>query len=293
MDKKDMTFEEIRVNQEEFLRRYEVADLFEKCKVTWDTLMEIGDDYETKCYGDGRENQEYRGEYFEIIRSHITKIASFENVHSYRFRIKKTGSLLAKIIRKSVERGDSDYTVANYFNKITDLLGMRILYVFKEDYWFVHQQIMAEYGNQLAQDISVKLKKGDDREMYTRLLKEYSNVRVDENETYRSIHYTIYAKTDNINTYPRVEIQTRTIFEEGWSEINHKLVYKQRTGSRELKKTSDLLSSMVGACDSIGTLMTMFYDAENSSEKVEMECKNSSLGETDNVLQVIRGFLLQ
>ena len=293
MDKKDMTFEEIRANQEEFLRQYEVVELFPKCKVTWDTLMEIGDDYETKCYGKGRDDQKYQGEYFEIIQSHIAKIASFGNVHSYRFRIKKTGSLLAKIIRKSVEREDCNYTVTNYFNKITDLLGLRILYVFKEDYWSVHQQIMAEYEKQLAQDISIKLKKGDDREMYARLLKEYSNVRIDENETYRSIHYTIYAKTNNINEYPRVEIQTRTVFEEGWSEINHKLVYKQSAGSRELKKTSDLLSSMVGACDSIGTLMTMFYDAENLSGGVKMEQKSSFSSETDNVVQIIRGFLLQ
>ena len=238
MDKKDMTFEEIRVNREEFLRRYEVAELFKKCTVTWDTLMEIGDDYETKCYGEGRKNQEYQGEYFEIIQSHIAKIAAFENVHSYRFRIKKTGSLLAKIIRKSAERG-SKYTVENYFGKITDLLGLRILYVFKEDYWSVHQQIMTEYENQLAQDISIKLKEGDDKEMYAQLLREYSNVRIDENETYRSIHYTVYAKKNNIDAFPRIEIQTRTIFEEGWSEINHKLVYKKSFGSQELKKTSD------------------------------------------------------
>lgn len=293
MDKKDMTFEEIRTNPEDFLRRYKVAELFPKCKVTWDTLMEIGDDYETKCYGEGRKSQEYQGEYFEIIQSHIVKIASFENVHSYRFRIKKTGSLLAKIIRKSVERDSDDYTVANYFNKITDLLGLRILYVFKEDYWSVHQQVMTEYENQLAQDISVKLKKGDDRKMYAQLLQQYSNVRVDENETYRSIHYTIYAKTNDINTYPRVEIQTRTLFEEGWSEINHKLVYKQNAGSRELKKTSDLLSSMVGACDSIGTLMTMFYDAEKLPDKVGKESKDSFSSETDNVVHIIKNFLLQ
>lgn len=292
MDKKDMTFVEIQANREEFLRQYEVADLFPKCGISWETLMEIGEDYETKCYGDGRESQEYKGEYFKIIQSHITKIASFGNVHSYRFRIKKTGSLLAKIIRKGAERGGG-FTVRNYFNKITDLLGLRILYIFKEDYWPVHQQIMAEYENQLAQDISIKLKNGDDRKMYERLLREYSNVRVDENETYRSIHYTIYAKTTQIDEYPRVEIQTRTIFEEGWSEINHKLVYKQIVGSDGLKKTSDVLSSMVGACDSIGTLMKMLYETRNATDGIEFENGKTTTEETDAVVQVIRTFLRQ
>ncbi|MFR3786106.1 MAG: hypothetical protein ACLTWR_02245 [Agathobaculum desmolans] len=293
MNKKDMTFEELRVNREEFLRRYDVQKQFRECQLSWDTLMEIGDDYENKCYGCGRKNQEYLGEYFEIIQAHIAKIASFENVHSYRFRIKRTGSLLAKIIRKSAERGDNGFTVENYFNKITDLLGIRILYVFKEDYWSVHQQIMAEYENQLAQDVSIKLKTGDDKDMYKRLIREYSNARVDENKIYRSIHYTIYAKKDAIDKYPRVEIQTRTIFEEGWSEINHKLVYKQNIESPELKKTSDLLSSMVGACDSVGTLMKMFYDARSLPDSGRQESKDEFTEETDNVTRVIRDFLLQ
>lgn len=292
MDKKDMIFSEIRADKDGFLHRYGVAEKFSKCGVSWETLMEIGDDYETKCYGAGRESQEYQGDYFEVIQSHIAKIASFENVHSYRFRIKKTGSLLAKIIRKSAERGGT-YTTANYFQKITDLLGLRILYVFKEDYWSVHQQIMDEYENQLAQDISIKLKEGDDREMYERLLREYSNVRVDENETYRSIHYTIYAKKTDIDAYPRVEIQTRTIFEEGWSEINHKLVYKKGTGNQGLKRTSAVLSSMVGACDTIGMLMKTLYDTGVRSDSGELDSSGTTSEREDNVVQVIRNFLLQ
>lgn len=289
MEKKDMTFAEIQANKEKFLRQYEVAEFFSDCGVSWETLMAIGDDYETKCYGEGRKSQEYKGEYFQVIQDHIAKIASFENVHSYRFRIKKTGSLLAKIIRKGNERG-GEYTTQNYFHKITDLLGLRILYVFKDDYWPVHQQIMAKYGNQLAQDISIKLKEGDDSEMYERLLREYSNVKIDANRTYRSIHYTIYAKTTDINAFPRVEIQTRTIFEEGWSEINHKLVYKKGTGNQGLKKTSDVLSSMVGACDTIGMLMKTLYDTgvlPNEGRAM------NRVNEEDNVVEVIRNFLRQ
>lgn len=289
---RDMTFAEIQADRESFLHQYEVAELFPKCGVSWETLIKIGNDYEEKCYGEGRECQEYKGEYFDILQSHIAKIASFENVHSYRFRIKATGSLLAKIIRKGVEYGGG-YTVENYFNRITDLLGIRILYIFKEDYWPVHQQIMAAYKNQLAQDICIKLKVGDDKQMYAELLRKTSNVKVDENETYRSIHYTIYATTDRIKEYPHVEIQTRTIFEEGWSEINHKLVYKQNVENPGLKRTSDILSSMVGACDSIGTLMKMLYDAKTISTGDTPESKSAATEESDVVVQVIKDFLRQ
>lgn len=291
MIKEDMTFAEIKADQERFLRQYEVEELLPKCGVSWETLMAIGDDYETKCYGDGRECQDYRGEYFRIIQDHIAKIASFKDVHSYRFRIKKTGSLLAKIIRKGAKR-KTDYTVENYFQKITDLLGIRILYIFKEDYWSVHKQIMNEYENQLAQDIHIKLKMGDDRKMYKQLLHEYSNARVEENETYRSIHYTIYAQNENIATCPRVEIQTRTIFEEGWSEINHILVYKKESEILGLKKTSDVLSSMVGACDAIGMLMKTLYDTGMQSD-VDKNNSDGAVSQEDAVAEVIREFLRQ
>ena len=199
---------------------------------------------------------------------------------------------MAKIIKKGAER-NTEYTSENYFQKITDLLGIRILYVFKEDYWMVHQQIMDEYENQLAQDISIKLKEGDDKDAYKRLLEEYSNVRVDENKTYRSIHYTIYAEKKAIDRCPRIEIQTRTIFEEGWSEINHKLVYKKGIGNQGLKKTSDVLSSMVGACDTIGMLMKTLYDTGIRSDDNETRKNEAALEEDDNVVQVIRNFLRQ
>lgn len=50
---------------------------------------------------------------------------------------------------------------------------------------------------------------------------------------------------------------------------------------------------MVGACDSIGTLMTMFYDAENLSGEVKLENKSLFSSKTDNVAHIIRSFLLQ
>lgn len=285
MKDKDMTFQEIRADQSEFLRRYEVEEAFSACKIQWDALMRIGDDYETKCFGDGRDKQAYKGEYYDIIQRHIAKIASFEHVHSYRFRIKKTGSLLAKIIRKNAERGEL-FSPDDYFQKITDLLGIRILYVFKEDYWPVHQQVMAAYGNQLAQDISIRLKNGDDQDMYSQLLKAQTNVRVDQNTTYRSIHYTLYSDENGIKKCPRLEIQTRTIFEEGWSEINHKLVYKKGENPPELARISGLLSSMVGVCDTLGTIMKMIKDNSASHDV-------SDPPENDTVLQVLRKFISQ
>ena len=292
MDKRDMTFSEIQSNWDAFLRQNDVADLLAQSQMSRESLMEIGNDYEAKCYGDGRDRQEYRGPYYQMIQDCIAKIASFERVHSYRFRIKRTESLLAKLIRKSVEH-NTVYTKDNYFQEITDLLGVRLLYVFKEDYWPVHEQIMGAYRNRLAQDITLKLKQGDDEEMYALLLQRHSNTKVERNETYRSIHYTLYADPTHHETSPRIELQTRTIFEEGWSEINHKLVYKKGSGNPGLKNTSTVLSSMVGACDSLGTLMKNLYDTGIQATGDETADMGASSEKEYTVEQVIRKFLLE
>lgn len=252
MIEQEMTFEEIRANRERFLSLYHVADKFTESGISWDELLEIGADFEKKRSEDG--------EYYKTIQRYIAQISGFEYVHTYRSRIKKTGSLLAKILRKS-KSSTRNINIGNYFREISDLLGIRILYVFKADYWPIHLQIMNAYGNQLTEDIRLKLKKGDDEKMYQELLDNYNNVHPDYDETYRSIHYTINADINNINKSPRLEIQTRTIFEEGWSEINHKLVYKKGTCiAPGLSKTSSALSELVGTCDLIGGLMKDLHD---------------------------------
>lgn len=149
---------------------------------------------------------------------------------------------------------------------------------------------MKAYKNQLVKDIRLKLKTGDDEEMYRLLLNRYSNVNVERNKTYRSIHYTINADTANILKSPKLEIQTRSIFEEGWSEINHKLVYKKgECITPGLSKTSSALSELVGTCDLIGGLMKELYDAgfckESNTAAKEGELTCEPLGE------VIRKFL--
>lgn len=67
-----------------------------------------------------------------------------------------------------------------------------------------------------------------------------------------------------------IEIQTRSIFEEGWSEINHKLLYKKEyfdiAEEALLKKTSSVLSSLAGDCDTLGDLMKSIAEREENTD---------------------------
>lgn len=277
MSESKMTFEEIKSNKEKFLKAYGLEKLFKTCENTWDELLAIGEDYEKKR----------NGEYLQIIQNYLTEISSFNNVHSYRYRIKTTDSLIAKIIRKHKKVSLNDY-----FIQITDLLGIRILYIFKGDYLSIHQQIMEHYGSRLAETVHLKLRDGDDVKTYEDMLNAY-DIKVERNKDYRSIHYTVYAKPQDITSSPKVEIQTRTIFEEGWSEINHKLVYKKETNLTSLVKATRILSELVGSCDAVGSMMKYIFDESKSADITKAERNNPALANNeDTVADAIRKFLI-
>lgn len=284
MKKIKMSFDEIKDNKDKFLDTYGLVDMFKECGYTWDELIEIGEDYNSK-----RDDA-----FFDLIQNFIVEISKFTDVHSYRYRIKETDSLIAKIIRKGKSR-EEKITIDNYCSEITDLLGIRILYIFKEDYWSVNKQLMDKFKPQLAENIHLKLRDGDDQKTYQSLLSAY-DVVVEKNEAYRSIHYTIYSDPNNIINNPKIEIQTRTIFEEGWSEINHKLVYKNNSFP-EIEKISNILSDLVGSCDTVSGLMKYFYnrvEEDNSVSKMvdDLDSKANMADITnDSIGDVIRKFL--
>ena len=275
-----MDFIEIKKSQENFLVQNNIVSDFQDANISWDELMAIGEDFEEKS--------KPNGEYFNIIQEFIAKISTFENVHSYRYRIKKTESLLIKIIKKSKTRG-TKITKNNYFREITDLLGIRILYVFKEDCLSVHEQIMNNFRDLLTEDVCIKLKTGDNESLYDEILTHYPNIKKENNTVYRSIHYTLNSKENQIKKYPKLEIQTRTIFEEGWSEINHKLVYKKgKCLNPYLSLTSTALSEMVGTCDNIGSLMRNIYDDAANRDKYQ----HGVADEEKQINEVLKSFLL-
>ena len=275
-----MSFDEIINNKELFLKNYQLEDEFIKSGYTWAELMEIASEF----------NKNREEKYPRIIQKYISEIATFDGIHSYRYRIKETDSFIKKIIIKATTK-NKKVTISNYLTNITDLLGIRLLYVFKEDYYKVHKQLMTKYQHLLVENVHIKLQKGDDTSLYKHILDrgpipEYNN-------TYRSIHYTLCADENDMKG-ARLEIQTRTIFEEGWSEINHKLVYKNQSVDDYfvLLQASKILSTLVGNCDTLGTLMKNIYD--EYLKRINCQSFNSKLDEKTNKVmnEVLKDFLI-
>ena len=74
-----------------------------------------------------------------------------------------------------------------------------------------------------------------------------NEIEVKSEGIYRSLHYIIKYK----GYY--VEIQGRTLFEEGWSEIDHDIVYPHNTDDEGLKDFSKLLNRLSGMADEMSS----------------------------------------
>ena len=162
------------------------------------------------------------------------------------YRVKNTRHLIEKIIRKNgeyLDRGES-LSRENYERHITDLMGIRILLLFKSDWLQVHDYLMERYEDILMDAPFAYIRRGDDDSLYR------EKVEIKDNKQYRSVHYVIRSDSGL-----GIEIQVRTLYEEAWSEIDHKLRYPYNLQSEMLKNYTDIMNRLTGLGDEMGTFI--------------------------------------
>ncbi len=92
----------------------------------------------------------------------VNQVLTFSRVHSVRYRIKDPEHLIAKIIRKKIEKPEKTINAENYLSKITDLIGIRILHLFKDDIFVIDRQIRDIFKLTSIENPILYHRKGDD-----------------------------------------------------------------------------------------------------------------------------------
>lgn len=245
-------------------------DLIE-ASITWEELCAIAEDYEQ----------------INAILVDISKLFLNEylydidniGIHSYRHRIKSTDHLLEKIVRKKISNPKryGCINVSNYKKIITDLIGVRVFFLYREDWIAFHNYItnvfennpknylndrLADYDedvnhNYIAEKPKVFKRSGDP--------KVYDSTKIDiiADGIYRSLHYILKYKGFYI------EIQGRTLFEEGWGEIDHNIVYPAYSDNEMLNDFSKLLNRIAGMADEMSSYFRRIKEHEELLEKYE------------------------
>lgn len=225
--------------QQKFLVKYNISqDRFRESFMSWETLSEIANDFESN-----------KDEYLKTVREYALAIQQCSGVHSLSFRVKDVEHLLEKIIRKNgnyIAQGKS-ITKDNYKEYITDLMGLRVLLLFKEDWSSVHDFLMGKYKERFIEEPFAYVRKGDNKSIYD------GKIKIKEDRPYRSVHYVI-RHDDGTG----MEIQVRTLFEEAWSEVDHKIRYPYNIGNEMMNGYLEIMNRAAGMADEMGTFINSY-----------------------------------
>ncbi len=217
----------------------------------------------------------------EIQAEFIKAINKIQGVHLTSNRIKDKKSLLVKLIEKKYKEGmsvSSKYNKLrpdNYYDIVTDLIGMRMIINYRGKWEEIHDAILSIFPYVIDSEDSLPLAhkaslsfiaeppiayyaEGDCISQYVK-----KNIEASQHpKGYRGLHYIISYK----DVY--IEVQVRTIYDEAWSECDHRYIYKHEASpsNHALKQLSPILCAFTNIAGDISDLIRDIYEANDLSQ---------------------------
>jgi putative GTP pyrophosphokinase len=153
-------------------------------------------------------------------------------IHSMRARIKDRNHLQDKLLRKMHEckskRIKFDVTPDNLHVKINDITGIRLLHLHTAQAREIHEHLHA-----LLKSCGYRFREGPEARTwdieYERIFKDMGFKTRRSETLYTSVHYVISDQIPDLKM--TCELQVRTLAEELWGEVDHKLNYPHKVES--------------------------------------------------------------
>ncbi|MFY7733530.1 MAG: RelA/SpoT domain-containing protein [Bacteroidia bacterium] len=254
------------IDKKAFFEKYNIENGdFEKTGLKWSDLQKIYSDYLK-----------------EVPKLEASAVYLFNSlmknsyVHSVRYRIKDAEHVIEKIIRKKANNPEQKISIENYKTVLTDLIGLRALHLFKEEWLPIHELVTTTWD--LYEQPTVYYREGDSAEYKTKF-KEIGCETKEHPFGYRSVHYIVETKPAKRTYY--AEIQVRTIFEEAWSEIDHKIRYPYDQENILFGQFLLILNRLAGSADEMGTFIQFLKKEIQNKE----ESYRQAILEKDKLIQ--------
>ena len=272
-------FENSEDARQKFIEENKISESdWEKAKISWAELLAVANDHASQISS------------LTVSASmYASLIQGIEGVHSVRWRVKDPQHLIAKIVRKKIEGKEAyaEISIYNYYKIVTDIVGIRALHLFKEDFQAIHEKLNPLLENK--ENPVVNIRDGDS-EIYADLCRGLGLEVKKHAAGYRSIHYVKTVKPMNRDLH--IEIQLRTVFEEGWSEVDHRVRYPNFSDNPLVVYASLILNRLSGMADEMSSyarqLGQELATKDEIIEKYQQE-NNEALRRVDALIVSLEG----
>jgi ppGpp synthetase/RelA/SpoT-type nucleotidyltranferase len=168
--------------------------------------------------------------------------ADLSIIHSVKSRMKDKEHLKGKLARRWEDLGPIDGS--NLFDKVTDLAGTRVLHLYQDQFVDIHSEILAKV-ERLGDWHLNEPPKAYTWDPESKVFFEKLGIGVQIKESfYTSVHYLVRPRKDSLIC---CEIQVRTLFEEIWGEVDHRLNYPEKHPNLACREQLLVLAKLVGA----------------------------------------------
>ena len=171
-----------------------------------------------------------------------------------RHRVKNPIHLLQKIIRKKAEYPDRMIDHRNYLEWINDLAGVRVLYLYRESWYGIARHIRELWALKRPPVAYI----GSNPGVETQALEEAGFDVRPHDQGYRALHFVISVQSHKQPYF--LEIQLRTLFQEGWSEIDHTIRYPGHTCNPLVQGLLTTLNRLTANADEVASFLKSIFN---------------------------------
>jgi putative GTP pyrophosphokinase len=174
-------------------------------------------------------------------------------IHFIKYRVKEPSHLRDKLKRKARERkeaileGKKRIPIAinekNLFQRVNDLAGIRLIHLHSKQFAAIHEAILEVFDEQkyeLVEPPSAKCWDSEFEEIYQEV-----GLKTEKTAGYSSVHYVVRANT---KTEITCELQVRTLTDEVWGEVSHRVNYPEDSPSDICREELRTLARFTTGC---------------------------------------------
>lgn len=170
------------------------------------------------------------------------------HIHSLKYRVKEPEHLKHKLMRKAkdalLEGKQFNIHEGNLFKKIDDLAGVRLLHLHTEQMTDINKALLEIIDEEQYTLLRGPIANTWDNE-YRTFFKGLSMKISERDSLYTSVHYVIGS---NNKYQTRCELQVRSLMEEVWGEVSHKINYPEQSNSISCKEQIKVLARVTSGC---------------------------------------------